>query len=122
MKSIQIDKNKILSKLDNGIESIIYYYNNNGRIVLLKRFNDEIFIDDRFVPITQKTLSNKEKKIEIIKSSPLFNNEVKILDKAYEEDKFKGYTLEKSDLTVSSCFQKRKAKSFPKAIILSKMP
>lgn len=110
MKSIQIDKNKILRKFDNGIESIIYYYDDNGKIVLLKHFNDEIFIDDRFVPITQKTLSNKEKKIEIIKSSPLFNNEVKILDKAYEDDKFKGYTLEKSNLTVTSCFQKRKAK------------
>lgn len=110
MKSIQIDKNRILKKFDKGIESVIYYYDDNGSIVLLKYFNDEIKTDEIIIPITKETLLNKEKKIEIIKSSPLFKNEVKLLDKAYEQDNFKGYTLEKSEHGASSCFQKTKVK------------
>lgn len=110
MNIIEFDKNKIIIPFDMGIESVIYYYDENGKIVLLKKFNDEIRLSNKTIRIDDKTLHNKEKKIEFISSSPLFKDEVTIIDKVYENGKFKAYTLEKSKLNEIDCFISKKNK------------
>lgn len=110
MNTTEFNKDKIIKSFDKGVESTLYYYNQDGKIVLLKCFNDEIKLSDKTIKIDNKVLKNKEKKIEIISSSPLFKDEVTILDKVYENGKFKAYTLEKSKLSETDCFINRKKK------------
>ena len=108
MNKIQLNdiNYKIFSK---GVEGIVYSYDEN---ILLKYFRDEELetqIDNLFNKygdldwyntnkgkvIDKNTLENKRKKLEIIKDLKCLSNEVKLLDLAYKDDEFKGYTMEK---------------------------
>ncbi len=110
MNIVEFNKDKIIKSFDEGVESNLYYYNNNEKIVLLKYFKDEIKLSDDTIKIDNNILHNKEKKIEIISSSPLFKNEVKIFDKVYKDGSFKAYTMEKSDLSEANYFMSKKSK------------
>lgn len=110
MNIIEFNKEKIIRPFDKGVESVIYYYDKDDKIVLLKKFNDEIKLSDKTIKIDSDVLCNKEKKIEFIESSELFKDEVTILDKVYEEGNFKAYTMEKSELRETDCFMNRKNK------------
>ena len=110
MNTIEFNKEKIIRPFDKGVESVIYYYDKDGKIVLMKKFNDEIKLSDQTLKIDSDVLNNKENKIEFIESSKLFKDEVTILDKVYEEGNFKAYTMEKSELRETDCFMKRKNK------------
>ena len=119
MEKIQFNKDNIVYPFDvEGKESIIYLYrdlNVYGQDVLLKYFRDtntEQIINDLYKQtfdwesyikytgriISDKTLENKRKKLEIIPSIPELSDEVNILDSIYCNDSFKGYTMDKEYL------------------------
>ena len=112
MNKIIYNKNNIIKEYTEGIESHIYYYNNNGNIVFFKCFKNEIQIDkDETILITDDVLENKRKKIEIIKDSSCFSDEVDILDLVYDKDgRFIGYTMKIDSLTTAKDISKRKVK------------
>ena len=55
MNIIEFDKNKIIKPFDMGVESVIYYYDENGKIVLLKKFNDEIRLSNKTIRIDDES-------------------------------------------------------------------
>ncbi len=113
MKKINFDKGKVIKVFNKtGVESTIYLYELDGKIVLLKRFKDEIKFHDRVIITSENILENKEKKIELIENKMCLKDEVKILASAYEDGKFIGYFMEFDDsyLKTVDQFLKRKNK------------
>ena len=108
MKKFNInDSNKEYIFNDNGVESIIFYYDYD-KIKLLKYYrNDEINktqtirdLSNSMIETPRKVISfpienlpNKEKKIKLIEEKKSLIDEVKILGPAYENEEFKGYIM-----------------------------
>ena len=111
MEKFNIDesnKNHIFN--DTGVESIIFYYDDER---LLKYFRDKEIkekqiqkdLRDPFLDYPRKvkdfpkeSLPNKEKKIKLLDQKKNIEDEVKILGPAYQDGKFKGYIMNKEDL------------------------
>ena len=110
MEIINFDKNNIISELDNGrgAEGIAYLYNDNGHIVVFKKFYDkndllevyrnrkeftameELYKDDEEIDNTK----NKELKLMILKHEELLQKDIKLLKRVYYMGKFIGFTSE----------------------------
>lgn len=111
MNKIIFDENKILRRYSGGVESDIYYYKVNNKVVFLKLFKKEIHFHKDIKVMDKEILENKRKKLEIISESPLFSNEVTIYDLAYDEyDNFIGYTMKIDSLKTAYDVDKTKKK------------
>lgn len=98
MNKIELNKNNIIGKYDEGAESIIYYYKYGNYIVLLKYLKTEIYFNGSRKSISSNIIENKRKKIDIIANSDIFKDEIQILDLVYENGIFIGYTMKISNL------------------------
>lgn len=126
MDKINIEKDKILDIFnESGKESVIYKYENNN--TLLKIFRDEeyekniyefymkthdydTYIMRKGHVIDKESLNNKIKKLELINNINCLENEIKILNLAFENDSFKGYTMTREYLKPINIYSKKKIK------------
>lgn len=101
MKKINIDVHKLREKFEEGLESIIYYYNDSESYtdtVLYKRFRSIEYIRNYNDDISPDMMNNKYEKILTIPTLNCLKDEVKLIDIGYENDKFSGYTMRQSSL------------------------
>ena len=101
MKEIDINVRNFKDKFEEGLESIIYYYNDPNFYetdVLYKRFRSVEYIRDYNSDISPDMLQNKYEKILMIPSLNCLKDEVKLIDVGIEKGKFSGYTMRKSSL------------------------
>lgn len=101
MREIQIDTRKFGEKFKEGLESILYYYNDSNYYdneVLYKRFRAVQYISNFNKDVSSDMFENKYEKILIIPTLKCFKDEVKILDIGIENNKHLGYTMKKSSL------------------------
>ena len=126
MDKINIKREKIIDIFNSsGKESIIYIYENCD--TLLKEFRDEEYekklynfylktndYDDYIMKkghvISKESLNNKMKKIELIQNINCLKNEIKVLNLAFENDMFKGYTMKREHLKSINIYSKKKIK------------
>lgn len=92
MGKILYNKNNIVEYYKSGMESNLFLYNNDNRIVLFKKFK-ETFMSYKKRDNLEEYLKLKEKKVKYILNSPLFKDEVKIIDLVYDRNLFIGYTM-----------------------------
>lgn len=93
MEKIKYNKDNLLTVIGEGIESIVYLYRDNkGNKVALKKFKDEYKLDNRIIKIKEKTLLNKEKKLELLSKKECMKDEIELRDLVYENDRFIGFT------------------------------
>ena len=84
MEISNFKEENIIYKIDQGVEGIVYLYNDNGRKVAFKKlFDDEEII---------KSNRNKELKISILQNEEVLKNDMKLLNRIYYMGKFIGYT------------------------------
>lgn len=101
MKEIKINVRNFKEQFESGLESIIYYYEDKDAYsdrVLYKRFRSIEFIRNYNSDIKSDMLKNKYEKILMIPTLNCFKDEVKLLDVGFENDRFAGYTMRKSNL------------------------
>lgn len=101
MKEIKIDVKNFGEKFEQGLESIIYYYDDPEYYedtVLYKRFRSIDYIREYNSDISENMLSDKYEKILIIPTLNCLKGEVKVIDVGLEKGKFLGYTMRKSNL------------------------
>lgn len=84
MDIINFNKDNIIRKIGEGVESVVYLYNDNGSLVALKKFDTSI------EPYT--SYDNKELKIIILQKESSLKNDIKVLKRVYYMGKFIGYT------------------------------
>lgn len=101
MREIQISTSNFKGKYKEGLESIIYKYEDNivyDRPVLYKRYRLVDYIRDFNESVSNNMYENKKDKILMIPHLKCFNEEVKILDIGIERGKPLGYTMQESSL------------------------
>ena len=101
MREIQIETKNFGDKFKEGLESILYYYNDPvyyDREVLYKRFRSVDYISNFNSDVSDNMFENKYDKILMIPTLNCFKDEVKILDIGIEYNKHLGYTMKKSSL------------------------
>ena len=101
MENIKINTNNIKEKFKEGLESTIYYYDDEELYknpVLYKRYKAIEYIKDYYADVSKHMSENKKNKLNLIPYLKCFKDEVKILDIGYEKRRFAGYTMLKSDL------------------------
>ena len=130
MRKVEIDQNNIIKKYDEGIESNIYLYKDNSLYnneVLFKKFKTkeerlkerleyykykgflyELGFNSKTIDMSPYYLENKYRKLIIISHLKCLKNEIKLLDLAYENNSFDGYTMKKSKFETTNCFEKKK--------------
>ena len=84
MEISNFKEKNIIKQIGKGVESTVYLYNDNGLVVVLKKFNDN--------PIISSDNDNKELKVIILKNEELLQKDVHILNRVYSYGKFIGYT------------------------------
>lgn len=117
MNSIQFNNDYVKKYFSFGYESTIFEYQDfeiYSEPVLLKKFNNDVYSDSQFY-------KNKIKKISLIPMIDCLNDEIKVLDLVYVNDKFVGYTMKKENLNPISIFDKRKNKIFFLKILREKI-
>lgn len=110
LKFIELNKNNIIKKLKEGIESITYVYKEESNYYCLKLFKKQINFSDHQINVSKEVLENKRKKIEIINEDPIFFDEVRPIALVYENGEFVGYIMELDYSKSASFFDKRKKK------------
>lgn len=122
MQKIIFNKNNIIKLFNYGIESEVFLYYDNDKVVALKLFNkyfelrsneDKILNknQDLLSPITNEILENKRKKLELIYNNDLFKDEVQIKKLVFDKnDNFIGYTMKFENLKTSNNCMKKKYK------------
>lgn len=102
MQNIPIYPNKITREFKSGVESVVYYYEDEkyyDKPVLLKKYRSSRYLKDyRGIILDSNVLENKYNKIIIITSSACLKDEIKILDAGFIDGEFKCYTMKKSSL------------------------
>lgn len=101
MREIQIETKNFGEKFKEGLESIIYYYNDPNyynQDVLYKRFRSVDYIRNFNTDTSDNMYENKYEKVLIIPTLTCFKDEIKILDIGVEYNKHLGYTMQKSYL------------------------
>lgn len=101
MREIRINPRNFEEKFKEGLESIIYYYNDKNYYdeqVLYKRFRSIEYIRQYNMNISDNMIKNKYEKILMIPTLNCFKDEIKILDVGEERNKIQGYTMKKSNL------------------------
>ncbi len=126
MEIINFDRNNIICELANGrgAEGIAYLYNDDGHIVVFKKFYDkndllevyrdrreftameELYNDDEDIDNTK----NKELKLMILKHDEALQGDIKILKRVYSMGKFIGFTSEYEPYKPLSYISKKKEK------------
>lgn len=96
MKISNFKEENIINKIGEGIESEVYLYNDNGNIVVFKKFF--------------KNNTNKEIKLIILKNEEVLKNDIKILNRMYYMGKFIGFTSVYEPYEPVSSFDKKKDK------------
>lgn len=110
MKIIELNRNNIIKKIDEGMESIIYIYKDGSDRCCLKLLKKYIELPTQKIEIPKGTFENKRKKIEIINDDSLFSDEVRPISLVYENGIFSGYTMELEDYKTADIFDSRKKK------------
>lgn len=110
MKRIELNRNNIIKKIDEGMESIIYIYKDGSNICCIKLLKKYIELPTQKIEISEGTFENKRKKIEIINNDPLFSDEVRPISLVYENGMFLGYTMELENYKTADIFDSRKKK------------
>lgn len=101
MREIRIRTLNFKGKFSEGLESVIYNYQDNelyDKEVLYKRFRAVEYIRGFNPSVSDDMYQNKKEKIIIMSDLKCFADEVKILDIGIENNKPLGYTLSKSHL------------------------
>ena len=95
MKKATIDEKRIVRYICEGKEADIFLYKEDSDLRILKKFKKEIVNDfGTNIPITDKMLDDKRKKIEIISEMPELCKEIEPQSFIYsDEGKFIGYTM-----------------------------
>lgn len=110
MKRIELNRNNIIKKIDEGMESVIYIYKDGSNVCCLKLLKKYIELSIQKIEIPEETFENKRKKIEIINNNPLFSDEVRPISLVYENGIFLGYTMELENYKTAEVFDSRKKK------------
>lgn len=110
MKRIELNRNNIIKKIDEGMESVIYIYKDGSNICCIKLLKKYIELPTQKIEIPEETFENKRKKIEIINNDPLFSDEVRPISLVYENGMFLGYTMELENYKTAEVFDSRKKK------------
>lgn len=110
MKRIELNRNNIIKKIDEGMESVIYIYKDGSNICCIKLLKKYIELPTQKIEIPEETFENKRKKIEIINNDPLFSDEVRPISLVYENGIFLGYTMELENYKTAEVFDSRKKK------------
>ena len=110
MKRIELNRNNIIKKIDEGMESVIYIYKDGSNICCIKLLKKYIELPTKKIEISEETFENKRKKIEIINNDSLFSDEVRPISFVYENGMFLGYTMELENYKTAEVFDSRKKK------------
>lgn len=110
MKRIELNRNNIINKIDEGMESVIYIYKDGSNICCIKLLKKYIELPTKKIEISEETFENKRKKIEIINNDSLFSDEVRPISLVYENGMFLGYTMELENYKTAEVFDSRKKK------------
>ena len=128
MRKIQLNNENISGLFQKGLESTIYlyddskYYNNTVLFKCLKSIDERKkekteyykkyglshYLRSQNFNISTDFLDNKHDKILLIDNLKCLNDEIKIFDMVYNNNNFKGYTMEKVDGNLIDCFEKKK--------------
>ena len=110
MKKIELNRNNIIKKINEGAESVIYIYKNGSDICCLKLLKKYIELPTQKIEIPEETFENKRKKIEIINDDSLFSDEVRPIGLVYEYGIFSGYAMELENYKTAEVYNNRKKK------------
>lgn len=110
MKRIELNRNNIIKKIDEGMESVIYIYKDGSNVCCIKLLKKYIELPTKKIEIPEGTFENKRKKIEIINDDPLFSDEVRPISLVYENGMFLGYTMKLENYKTAEVFDSRKKK------------
>ena len=133
MEKIIFNKENLIKGFNYGIESELYLYNDNGEIVVLKKFKDKYDLRSKVqkardeidlksgrkkesdlkgvIPFTDEIRENKIKKLEIIHDNDLFKDEVQVKKLVYDENgTFIGYTMKYEELKSADMNTRKKYK------------
>ena len=93
MDIIKFDKDSVQKVIGAGLEGIVYLYTDPlGRKTAFKRFKDYYNLDDGIKPVPEKTMINKEKKLQLLSKESCLKDDIELYDLVYENDKFVGFT------------------------------